>query len=133
MKKIALLTGLFLAILTLLPRSARAQYCIPTYSTGCVNGDSIYYFQLGPYWDSSGCSSKVYSGKTYPGYDSVGAVIPLFRGKRYTIRALVGNTGQNFAVWLDFNKNGTFDTAEAVITDNNGSDTLNNFVDIPAD
>ena len=131
MKKIALLCGLVMAILTLKPQSAKAQFCIPTFTTGCVNGDSIYYFQLGPYWDSTGCKSTTYKKKVYPGYDSIGAVIPLYRGKRYGIRALVTNSSQNFAVWLDYNNNGTFDTAEAVITDNNGSDSLNNYVEIP--
>ena len=75
MKKIALLCGLVMAILTLKPQSAKAQFCIPTFTTGCVNGDSIYYFQLGPYWDSTGCKSTTYKKKVYPGYDSIGAVI----------------------------------------------------------
>jgi PKD repeat protein len=132
MKKILLLACLFTGLLSLLPGKAVAQYCIPKYSSGCSGGDSIYYFQLGTFVRTSGCSSKVYKSVTYPGYDSTGAVIPVFRGKTYPLHVAVGATSQNFAGFIDYNRDGDFDdSSELVINDNSRTDSLNTVINIP--
>ena len=132
MKKFLLLSGLFMAILTLVPWSARSQYCIPVYKTGCSTGDSVIYFQLGAYTRTSGCSNFTHLKKTYKGYDSTGIVIPVFRGKNYPIIVANANTTQNFAVWIDYNQDGDFaDSAEMVINDNNMTDSLKNQIFVP--
>ncbi len=132
MKKIVLLTGLFLAILSFLPGHLRAQYCIPVYKTGCSTGDSVTYFQLGTYSRTSGCSNFTHLSKVYKGYDSTGIVIPIFRGKTYPIVVANANTNQNFGVWIDWNQDGDFaDSGETIINDNNRTDSLNSSIYIP--
>ena len=132
MKKIALLCGLLMATFSLLPQSARAQYCIPVYKTGCSTGDSVIYFQLGTYTRTPGCSNFTHLKKVYKGYDSSGIVIPVYRGKNYPIIVANANTNQNFAVWIDYNQDGDFaDSAEMLVNDDNRTDSLKNNIYIP--
>src|SRR5438105_4012842 len=95
---------IFLLSIVLGPISSKAQsYCKPSFS-GCSSGDSIWYFQVGSYSRSSGCSS---------GYDTTGvksgSVVTLYRGKTYSLQVNSGNSSDQFAAWIDFNKNGSYE------------------------
>jgi hypothetical protein len=95
---------------------AVAQYCTPTFSSGCSFGDQIENFSTtggttNIINNASGCSAGNYS------YTSGQAVTQL-QGQDVTLSMQAGpNWGQGFKVWIDWNNNQSFaDAGELVYT-----------------
>jgi hypothetical protein len=87
-------------------------YCTPTYSSGTGYGDYISLVQLGNINNSTGASASPY----YTYYSSMSA--DLYPGNSYTITLSPGtySSGNYVAVWIDFNRNGTWDADEKLGT-----------------
>jgi len=85
-----------------------STYCIPTYSSGTSAGDYITLVQLGAINNATGASSSPYF--TY--YNSLSTDLTL--GNAYTVTLSPGtySSGNNISVWIDYNQNGVFETAE---------------------
>jgi len=91
-------------------------YCIPYIMTGCNNSSEIDNFIVSGENDTSiydintGCSDSNYENKTEMAVD-------LAPGNQYFARISSGNYGVNgnqMAMWIDFNDDGTFDESERV-------------------
>jgi PKD repeat protein len=84
------------------------EYCIPTYTTGTGSGDYITLVQLGSINNATGASPSPY----YTYYSSLST--NLTPGNAYTITLSPGtySSGNNISVWIDYNQNGVFETAE---------------------
>ncbi|HPR27434.1 PKD domain-containing protein [Lentimicrobium sp.] len=83
-------------------------YCIPEYSSGTSSGDYISLVQLGSINNATGASANPY----YTYYSSL--TTDLLQGASYTITLSPGtySSGNNISVWIDYNRNGTFETSE---------------------
>jgi hypothetical protein len=95
---------------------AVAQYCTPTFTTGCTSGDQIVNFSTtggitNITNNASGCSTGAYS------YISSQSVTQI-QGLDVTLSMQAGPTwGQGFKVWIDWNNNQSFaDAGELVYT-----------------
>ncbi|MHC1776576.1 MAG: C25 family cysteine peptidase [Lentimicrobium sp.] len=88
------------------------EYCIPAYTTGTSAGDYITLVQLGSINNATGASSSPY----YNYYSNLST--DLTPGSAYTITLSPGTygSGNYIAVWIDFNRNSVFDTAEKLGT-----------------
>ena len=88
----------------------KAQYCIPSYVTGCNSSDVISYFGLNTISNSSGCSSG-----SYANYDTIPATT-LYIGQPYTasVSTIFGTAG--VSIWIDFNDDFIYDSSERVGT-----------------
>ncbi|MHC1776578.1 MAG: C25 family cysteine peptidase [Lentimicrobium sp.] len=88
------------------------EYCIPAYTTGTSAGDYITLVQLGSINNATGASSSPY----YTYYSNLST--DLTPGSAYTITLSPGTygSGNYIAVWIDFNRNSVFDTAEKLGT-----------------
>lgn len=90
-------------------------YCDPIYTTGKIYGDLISDIQiLGTTLSNNTGTSPVNPAFSYftgmPNYTAT-----LQAGNTYTVSVTVGSFGgQNVAVWIDYNDNGTFETSERV-------------------
>ncbi len=84
------------------------SYCTSPYTSGTGDGDFISLVQLGSINNATGASSSPY----YTYYSSLST--DLNPGSAYTLTVSPGTypEGNNFAAWIDFNKNGTFETNE---------------------
>ncbi len=83
-----------------------AQYCIPDYTTGTVEGDYLDIFSLGAIYNATG------AGAEYNDYTAMST--DLVAGSSYT--ATITNTptwGENYQIWIDYNHNGVFDAIES--------------------
>jgi hypothetical protein len=89
-------------------------YCTPAYSNGCSIGVVIADFQLtntNLTYYNTGCSSNSFG---YFGNTST----PLAQGQSYpfVFKTYIDETGtyypQHIAIWIDLNRNGTFETSE---------------------
>ncbi|MCD4731721.1 MAG: PKD domain-containing protein, partial [Bacteroidales bacterium] len=80
------------------------SYCTPTYSTGTGAGDYISLVQLGDINNATGASSSPY----YTYYSSLST--DLTQDDNYTITLSPGTygSGNYIAVWIDYNRDGTF-------------------------
>lgn len=87
---------------------AIVSYCIPTYSSGTSDGDFISLVQLGTINNATGPAPSPF----YTYYSSL--TTNLNPGSAYTLTVSPGTygSGNNIAAWIDFNKNGIFETAE---------------------
>jgi hypothetical protein len=83
-------------------------YCIPTYSTGTSDGDFISLVQLGDINNSTSYLNSPY----YYYYSNL--TTNLLKNTNYTITLSAGTyaSGNNITVWIDFNRNGTFESIE---------------------
>ena len=95
---------------------AVAQYCTPTFSSGCTVGDQILNFSTtggstNITNNNSGCSTGSYSYTT-------GQSVSQLQGQDVTLSMQAGPTwGQGFKVWIDWNNNQSFaDAGELVYT-----------------
>ena len=108
---------------------AQAQYCVPSFSTGCTVNDYIDDFIVK---DSSGatllshlgtgCSANAYGDYT----GDVNLNVELEAGADYDFEATHGTSSQYVRIWIDFNANEDFeDTGELVFEATSaGSSTL---------
>ncbi|MFY7740737.1 MAG: GEVED domain-containing protein [Flavobacterium sp.] len=105
-------------------------YCIPTYTTGKTAGDLISNISItGTTLANNSGTSPTNPAYTYftgqPNYTGT-----LQAGSTYVVNVSVGTFGgQNVAVWIDYNDDGTFATSERVgyttaSIDGNGSATF---------
>jgi len=84
------------------------SYCAPTYTTGTIEGDFISLVQLGSINNATGASPSPF----YEDYTSLSTT--LVPNSNYTITLIAGTyiSSNNISVWIDYNQNGIFDTAE---------------------
>jgi hypothetical protein len=86
-----------------------AQYCIPQYSTGCIEGDGVTIFQLNTINQTISCTG---SPSYYHDFTSVSTNLTI--GTAYTITFQVGFVYTYVDVWIDYNQNIVFDGSELV-------------------
>lgn len=83
-----------------------AQYCIPDYTTGTVEGDYLDIFSLGTIYNATG------AGAEYNDYTAMST--DLTPGMTYT--ATITNTptwNENYQIWIDYNHDFVFDASES--------------------
>ncbi|MEY4803755.1 MAG: hypothetical protein RL331_268 [Bacteroidota bacterium] len=107
---------LFFLVFSALGTSAFAQYCTPTFVSGCSFGDQILNFNTtggasNITNNGSGCSAGYYQYFT-------GQTVSQLQGQDVTLNMQAGPTwGQGFKVWIDWNNNQSFaDAGELVYT-----------------
>jgi hypothetical protein len=107
---------LFFLLFSALGTSAFAQYCTPTFDSGCSFGDQILNFNTtggvsNITNNGSGCSAGYYQY-------FAGQSVSQLQGQDVTINMQAGPTwGQGFKVWIDWNNNLSFaDAGELVYT-----------------
>jgi hypothetical protein len=107
---------LFFLVFSALGTSVFAQYCTPTFSSGCSFGDQILNFNTtggvsNITNNNSGCSAGYYQYFT-------GQAVSQLQGQDVTLNMQAGPTwGQGFKVWIDWNNNLSFaDAGELVYT-----------------
>ncbi|MBK9358779.1 MAG: PKD domain-containing protein [Bacteroidales bacterium] len=90
----------------------QAVYCTPAYTTGTSAGDYITLVQLGSINNATGASSSPY----YTYYSNLSTDLTI--GGAYSITLSPGtySSGNYIAVWIDYNLNNTFETAEKLGT-----------------
>lgn len=106
------LTGAFLALAGFTSLDASAQYCTPTFSSGCNYGDGINDFKVTQngvvifeHLDS-GCSPAAYG-------DFTSQTISVEAGQTYSFTSITnGEDGQRLKIWVDFDNNQTFEESE---------------------
>ncbi|MEI7664169.1 MAG: GEVED domain-containing protein, partial [Bacteroidota bacterium] len=96
-----------------------AQYCNPTYSTGCTYGDGLTLFQLGTINQPITCSAW------YHDYTALSTGLTIGTAATITVQAGYAGTYVNF--YIDYNHNNTFDAGE-LIGQLNCSATTTNFL-----
>ncbi len=107
---------LFFLVFSALGTSVFAQYCTPTFSSGCSFGDQILNFNTtggvsNITNNGSGCSAGYYQY-------FAGQAVSQLQGQDVTLNMQAGPTwGQGFKVWIDWNNNLSFaDAGELVYT-----------------
>jgi hypothetical protein len=107
---------------------AVAQYCTPTFTTGCTVGDQILNFSTTGGLtnitnNASGCSAGAYSYITSQSVTQI-------QGLDVTLSMQAGPTwGQGFKVWIDWNNNQSFaDAGELVYTSPGSGVAVNNAI-----
>ena len=107
---------LFFLVFSALGTSAFAQYCTPTFVSGCSFGDQILNFNTtggvsNITNNGSGCSAGYYEY-------FAGQSVSQLQGQDVTLNMQAGPTwGQGFKVWIDWNNNQSFaDAGELVYT-----------------
>lgn len=117
--------------LLLLPSQFLAQYCTPSFSTGCTFGDYIDGVATGSINNqSSGCSAGSYSD--YTATMSAG----MNQGLSYSIQVTVNPSyGQGIGVFIDWNQNQSFTDAGEFygnlnVTASGGTETIQ--INVPA-
>ena len=107
---------LFFLVFSALGTSAFAQYCTPTFVSGCSFGDQILNFNTtggvsNITNNGSGCSAGSYEY-------FAGQSVSQLQGQDVTLNMQAGPTwGQGFKVWIDWNNNQSFaDAGELVYT-----------------
>lgn len=92
-------------------------YCVPVYTNGCTNGDSISNVQLGTFVNFTGgnCGTAEFLAPGYATYLSLTPGPELIRGDADTVLITNGSQGASrYAIWVDLNNNGVFETSEKV-------------------
>jgi hypothetical protein len=109
-----------------------AQYCIPTYTTGCTSGDDIDDFQIiGGNLNhlGSGCSTDGYGDFT----GDPALTAELAAGLSYNFSATHNFGTQYIKIWIDFNEDEFFDDAdELLFTSTTGASNTTGSIAIPA-
>ena len=93
------------------------SYCIPTGSLDCTNGDYIANVTFNTLNNSSVCAPGGYINYAASGSQTT----TLIRGNTFNLSISTGPATKKHgaAVWIDFNQNGVFDTAEYFLIGNN--------------
>lgn len=116
---------LFFLLFSALGTSAFAQYCTPTFSSGCSFGDQILNFNTtggvsNITNNNSGCSAGYYQY-------FAGQAVSQLQGQDVTLNMQAGPTwGQGFKVWIDWNNNLSFADAGELVYTSPGSNTAVN-------
>lgn len=88
-----------------------STYCLPGYSTGCTFPDVISNVSFAGINRSSGCDAL--NGLGYSNIASPqGSVVA---GTTYPISVTTDGDLENLKVWIDWNRNGTFEPSEVVL------------------
>ena len=107
---------LFFLVFSALGSSAVAQYCTPSFSSGCIYGDQIVNF------NTTGGVSNITNNNTGCSAGSyeyfAGQSVSQLQGQDVTLNMQAGPTySQGFKVWIDWNENNSFaDAGELVFT-----------------
>ena len=108
-------------------------YCIPTFNSGCSDGDQIDSFtisSIGFNHLNTGCSGNAYG-------DYTAQTIILSAGVNYSFEITHGFSNQFVKIWIDFNNDGIFTdaspelVASAVSTSVSGIDTTLGLINVP--
>ncbi|WP_107037268.1 GEVED domain-containing protein [Brumimicrobium mesophilum] len=95
--------------------SVNAQYCTPTYSTGCASGDDLNSVVLNGITTNlsnlnSGCNGAYSDNTATPAPDlSPGLTYTLSVGTSYSFPQ-----GESVKAWIDYNENDVFDPTEEI-------------------
>ena len=116
---------LFFLLFSALGTSAFAQYCTPTFDSGCSFGDQILNFNT-----TGGVSNITNNGSGCSvGYYQyfAGQSVSQLQGQDVTLNMQAGPTwGQGFKVWIDWNNNQSFADAGELVYTSPGSGTAVN-------
>ena len=129
MKKQLLKLGKILPML-LLWSGVSAQYCTPSYTTGCTSGDDIDDFVVlggGINHLGSGCSANAYGDFTQDA--SLEGNFEM--GLTYNFDATHNYPNQYLRIWIDFDNNDVFDPSEEVFASTTGSNNTVGSFTIP--
>ena len=113
---------LLFLVLSAVSSTAMAQYCTPTFITGCTVGDQIINFSTtggstNITNNASGCSTGSYAYVT-------GQSVTQLQGLDVTLSMQAGPIyGQGFKVWIDWNNNQSFADAGELVYTSPGSST----------
>jgi len=89
-------------------RMVELDYCIPTYSSGTGVGDYISLVEVASLSNPTGASSSPY----YTFYQDVTTHLVVDSAYQLVVSPGTYPSGNNIAAWIDFNRNGTFETQE---------------------
>ena len=110
-------------------------YCIPTFGTGCTSGDMIEDFILEDQSGNllinhlnSGCSPNGYGDYT----NDSSLTATLIGGQTYNFTSTANFSSQQMKIWIDFNKDGVFDSSEIVYQSTSGANPINGTFTIPS-
>jgi len=92
--------------LVLLCSGAMAQYCTPTYGSGCIYGDGLTLFQLGTINQAISCSG---SPSYYHNFTASSTGLTI--GVPATVTVQAGYSSTYVTIWIDYNHNNMFDPA----------------------
>ncbi len=127
-KLISLQILLLLSLVMIFNTNSYAQtYCTPTFTTGCAD-DMINDFSIdgdnGTFIHdlATGCSAIAYDDKTSL------AAVDLTPSVSYITTISSGTSGDNCAIWIDFDDDGIFQTSELVGTSSTGITTFGSSV-----
>ncbi len=91
-------------------QQVKAQYCQPSYSSGCDFGDGLTFFGLETISQTIGCAVYV--------NDFTSSSVALTQGFTYTLSLTAGYSSTYFEFWIDLNDNGAWDTGEMMASGN---------------
>ncbi|MCX6252055.1 MAG: GEVED domain-containing protein [Bacteroidetes bacterium] len=106
MKQISKFLFVLITVLLFSYGSSNAQYCLPTYSTGCTYGDGLTLFQLGTINQSITCTASY--------HDYTASSTNMTIGNAYTITVQAGYASTYVNFYVDYNHNSTFDASEMI-------------------
>ena len=87
------------------------QYCTPIYSNSCSTGDFIQNFAINTLNNTaSGCNGNTNNYINYPANGTT--TTALGQGVTYNATVKIGSNAANVAIFIDFNKNGAFESNE---------------------
>lgn len=87
------------------------QYCTPTYNNPCTAGDTIQNFTINSLNNTaSGCNGNLNNYIKYPASGTT--TTSLGQGMSYNASVKIGSHSANVGIYIDFNKNGQFDSSE---------------------
>ncbi|NND77620.1 MAG: T9SS type A sorting domain-containing protein [Flavobacteriales bacterium] len=114
--------------LIFLSSTSFGQYCMP--SANCSVGDGVEEFGMGPFLNTSGCSSDF----GINGYaDHTSLVVPVGQGNVETVVLRSGFANQFFSIWIDSDNSMSFEASELILMDEPvGLDQVTTTVTIPA-
>ncbi len=123
MKKKYFWSLLFMGFLLGIP-SAMAQYCVPSYSSGCYLGDYIDDFIITDNSNNTilshlgtGCSTNDYGDYT----GNTALQFQLDKNTTYNFEASFGTSSDYLAIWIDLNNDGDFsDSGEMLFQSTSG-------------
>ncbi len=89
-------------------RMVELDYCIPAYTSGTGVGDYISLVEVASLSNPTGASSSPY----YTFYQNVTTHLVIDSSYQLIVSPGTHSSGNNIAAWIDFNRNGTFESYE---------------------
>lgn len=113
---------------TMTQNAATTCYCIPD-PMNCTGSDLINYVAFATMTNTSTCDGAI-------GYSDFTGSVPsatTTAGQTYTLTTVLGYMyGEHTHAWIDYDKNGVFDSSEYTdLGSNNGNDTISYTITIP--